>query len=795
MGTGIRFSLKNDYRPMTIAPLNSRKCWEPEFQYALRRIAGDTYPQADYMLDGADPYVLFSKVRLGMDVLKNSKSYDQRKPSSSEVARVQAQIEQIHELANNPSIPTDRREFFRNFQLPNPRYMPECWRTAGFFRKRLYVLWGLSKGYKHSTFLPVSVNARDWHDQSDRVSLGDALGVPTAVNTGREKAKAGAGKSGSETAEPSVGSNETTSRQRDRIIFRWIIRVLLMMLIASLFRGCIRGCVPRFGIGSGGGSKSGLSDGTTNFTKEKGGLSDAMVTPDDADQKPKEGNAPDIPPELKGGEAQNGTEKAEDGAQTDVESDPTIDEDDNQNNEMSSKRVPPLSESQEKEGNLGATRALSYRFKVNSPRDLPSFDENVAKVEFSVSPMDDMGGKKYEVLDWRINGDVKKSGISTSFIPEDGLRYDKAYTISATVVMDGNPQYVEPFQWNTVDAPTWQIIECGRNEKTGMRQYKLICCNSSSVKPKVKDWKVEFRTNGENGEKALDFKLISNRIGEDVLEMRKSIGFFEGSYFMEMTADIDYELHGKVKSVTHVETFPFTHDSSADGLTKAKYEVVIPHVYFCLAKLEDGSLINGTAFAISEKLLLSNYHVAVGGIPECYANSGNYKVVGPVTLSNIRGRVFYAKVERFDRGRDLVILRLCDKKGNDTDDCLPGYLHLAEDALVAGISETSARHVFAIGYPKGTVCMGPPAFTDGKAEKVIKRDYDWRGRHQAFDTIVNYTSTQCGYSGGPLIDYQTESVLGVNFGGFIEKMEGHKAASLATSAAEVRLSFPNLKKK
>lgn len=826
MSNGLKFSLKGEYRPMTISPLNPRKCWEPEFQYALRGIAGDTYPQADYVLEGADPHVVFSKINLGMDILKNSKSYDQRKPSTSEVARVQEQIEQIHALANDPNIPTDRREFFRNLQLPNPRYMPECWRTTGFFRKRLHVLWGLTKGGKHSTFLPASGNAGDWNDKQSRVSLGDALGVPLSVNTGRGATSAGAGVAGAGNAGNGTGQGGVSNGCNGGFlpwllnaltfgwygrrhgyrgggclgsIFSWLIRLLLIMLIASLFRGCIRGCVPGIGGGRGGipASVPGGGSGLEGGSGLGGGSGPGAVTPPDGAGEGAGGGtggeAPDIPPELKGGDgAKGGSDNTGDEGNA---GDKSGDTPDGGQGGATTPDTPPPPKPQEKVSNLDAARALACHFRVNPPKDLPGSDGDVAKVEFSVSPIDDIGGKKYEVSDWRINDDVKKPGVSTSFIPEDGLRYDKTYTISVTVVMDGKPQRVEPFQWNTVDAPTWQILEFGRDEKTEMRQYKLVCCNSSSIKPKVKDWKVEFRTKNKDGEKKLDFEVVSNRVGENVFEMRKSIGFFEGAYFMEMTADIDYEVRGKVKSVTHVETFPFTHDSSADGLTKAKYEVVIPNVYFCLAKLEDGSLINGTAFAISEKLLLSNYHVAVGGIPECYANSGNYKVAGPVTLTNVKGKTFYAKVDRFDRGRDLAILRLCDKKGNETDDRLPGYLHLAEDALVAGISETSARHVFAIGYPKGTVCMGPPAFTDGKAEKIIKRDYDWRGKHQAFDTIINYTSTKCGYSGGPLIDYQTEAVLGVNFGGLIEKLEGHKAASLATSAAEVRLGFSNLKKK
>lgn len=756
MGKGLKFSLKGEYRPMTISPLNPRICWEPEFQYALREIAGDTYPQADYVLGGNDPHVVFTKLNLGVDALWHSRSYDQRRPSPSEVARVQEQIEQIHALAHDPAIPRDRREFFRNLQLPNPRYMPECWRTTGFFRKRLHVLWGLSKGGKSSMFLPASANAGDWDDKSSRVSLGEALGVPPAA-TGRYRGTVGgdgAGTVGGDGARSGgVGTGPFGGRRRDGCLgsmFKWLLGLLLFALIASLFRGCPRGCAP--GLGGGIGCRPG-----------RGNLP-ASVSGADGRDADGDGDADETPPTDAG---------------TDEASPPVTDR--------------PLSEPQENVSSLDAALALACRFRVNPPKELPGSNEEVAKVEFSVSPIDDIGEKEYEVSDWRINDDVKQPSLSASFIPRDGLRYDKAYTISATVVMDGNPQRVEPFQWNTVDAPTWQILEAGHDGVRGMRQYKLVCCNSSSVRPKVRDWKVSFLAKDKDGEKTLDFEVISNRVGDAVFEMRKNIGFFEGSYFMEMTADIDYEIRGKAKSATHVETFPFTHDSSAEGLTKAKYEVVIPNVYFCLAKMEDGTLLNGTAFAISEKLLLSNYHVAVGGIPECYANSGDYKVVGPLTLTNVKGKTFYAKVDRSDRGRDLAILRLCDRKGNDTDDRLPGYLHLAEDALVAGIRETSARHVFAVGYPKGTVCMGPPAFTDGKAEKIVKRDYDWRGSHQAFDTILNYASTKCGYSGGPLVDYGTSAVLGVNFGGLIEKMEGHKAASLATSAAEVRRAFSDLK--
>lgn|GEM_PF-6195675 len=735
MHSGLKFSLKGGYRPLTISPLNARRCWEPEFQFALRGIAGETYPQADFELKGPEPHVTFYKVnKLGLEVLKGSTPFDKRKPSASEVHRVQDEIERLHAMANDVNVPADRREFFRNLQLPDPQYMPECWRTTGLFRRKLHIIWGLTKEGRHSTFLPASANAESWGDKSERIPLCDALGLPKTESSSGCKGETGT----EDVPNPESGRN---SKGRFGRLLRWLIRLTLVALAVSLMRGCMRGCVPRFEHGLGGG---GLPSGI----------------------------APKIPADLGGGKP---SEPAGDSESLDSEPD------------MGDK-APELVTNRE------ATQALMRRFKVDASKELSGSNADVARVEFSVSPVDGLKGKKFVVSDWRVNDIVKLQGVSATYIPENGLRYDKTYTVTATVTVDGKPQRVEPFQWNTIDMPTWQILEVGRDQSSEMRRYKVTCCNSSEIHPTVKEWKVVFRPGGRHEEENLSFEMEKRQVGDDILELDWGIGRYKGAYFVEMTAEIQYSVRGKERAATHVEVFPFSHDSSADGLTKAKYEVVIPNVYFCLARLQDGSLINGTAFAISDKLLLSNYHVAVGGIPECYANSTNYKVVGPVTLTNVRGKTYYAKVERSDRGRDLALLRLCDQSGGAVDDCLPGYLHLADAKLIKGIGERSARHVFAIGYPKGTVCMGPPAFTDGKAEKLFKRDYTYGGQTTSFETILNYTSTKCGYSGGPLIDYQTETVLGVNFGGLLEKMEGHKAASLATSSTEVSQVFTNLVK-
>ena len=788
MRSGLKFSLKSgEYYPLTISPLNPRKCWEPEFQYALRDIAGDTYPQADYVIAGDDAHVLFSKLNsLGFEVLRRSKPFDQRQPSSAEIHRVQEQIEKLHALANDCNMPGDMREFFKNLRLPNPHYMPECWRTTGLFKKRLYIIWGLARDGVNTTFMPASANSAAWEDKKNRISIGEATGVPSGSRPGRN------------------GSKYSW--------LRWLIGSLLILLLLSLARGCLRGCVPgscmgptRYGSGirkstgggSGGPEVGGGGSGDIGVVGEcdgigvgesgcgggdkpgAGGSTGGECVTEDLEER-------EDPADQRGAEEKNSPVSGDKGCpqndQGGAPDSPTGGSPRNADTPSNS----PCHEVEDLGSGQETVQSLAYKFKVNPPRELSGGDENVAKVEFSVSPVDDLRGKSFEVLDWMVNEEVKLPGKAETFAPDGGLRYDKTYTISALVIVDGRRQRVEPYQWNMVDSPTWQIVEVG-GDKGDKRRYKLICCNSSSVKPQVKDWRVAFRPGGKSEKKVIEFDHEKTQVGLDQLELDWGIGRYKGVYFVEMSVDVQYISRGKTNETTHVEIFPFTHDSSADGLTEAKYEVVIPHVYFCLAKLQDGSLINGTAFAISEKRLISNYHVAVGGIPECYANSGDYKVVGPVMLTNVKGKTFYAKVEHSDRGRDLAILSLCDKMSGESDDRLPGYLHLAEDSLLSGISETAARYVFAVGYPKGTVCMGPPAFTDGKAEKIFKRK-------DLYDTILNYTSTKCGYSGGPLIDYQTETVLGVNFGGLVELLEGHKAAALATSAKEVRLGFPSIKR-
>ena len=798
---GIRVDLlAGRYQPARVSRENPALCWDYVYQTPLRELSASLnpdgggvcpFPQVECF--GSNPIssvqYLAVDAKTHRDVLGSTRPISRTRIPRWAVNAVQKVVDEVHCQAErqDQNMPSELRGFYRNFRLPDPNVMPECWRVGGRFgHKRVYVLWGLEKANSKNGgfFYPASKQSEKWKDGVARETLArkcgcfgfgpllrSSVGAVTETFTSRSQPKGndGAGYLPNGTISSEMLRNEDSSRNvfgglvgvgtetetrtegdvaldsprqasgcLSRILRFVLGSLIFVALLAALF--WLIASLPSCR------SRSNSSAGAPVASEDPA----APCAP----------SAPDAP----------------------VSSDePSKD---------SPAALPPRS--QDPTSGEESVRALACAFRVNDPIFLDDGRGNVANVKFSVAPLKPNIKEKYIVSDWTVNGAIVKAGESQDFSPSGGLRYDRVYTISATVKIDNRVQRVLPYQWNSVDIPTWQIVPLGRGHADGERErYRLICCNSSLITPVVKSWGVGFYQSN----RSLSFKKDLEKVTDDEMEMKYDIGYFKGSYFMKMTVDIEYvDRKGTSRNVVHSEVFPFSHDSSATGLTRAKYEVVIPNVYYCLAKRNDGGLHNGTAFAISTRKLLTNYHVAVGGVPETYQDA-DYRVVGPVTLTNIKGKTYYAKVESSDRGRDLALLRLCDRSGNEVDEELPGYLHLANEGLVKGISKEHPRYVFAIGYPKGTVCMGPPAFTDGKAEEVDAREYAWGRKREKLGTIINYTSTKHGYSGGPLIDFQTEGVLGVNFGGIATNFEKHKAASLATSVDEVRKAFPGLSRK
>ncbi|MBQ9693875.1 MAG: trypsin-like peptidase domain-containing protein [Kiritimatiellae bacterium] len=797
MGKGLSLSIKKGaYKPLTITTQSQRKCLEPEFQEALRSVQRsakeDVFPEVEF--DPENEIVTFRKYENGKEILGASHSIHRGRISKKELKRLEHVVEKLHESAEDVTMPTDKRAFFKNFRLPDPLTMPECWRvTGGWFQKRLCVLWGIERDGGGATFLPTSSNSIKLDGTEIRRPIGSMInaikkehvaGISSNTNPIGEAIEEDKNEDISSSLPPDTSieaeniEGSESSKKRGKSCLMNLLGILLILIISGLVLFLLANLTPMRGCSS---KFRNSPHNSNNKHHQDGGGNEGGNSPDITPPRPidggKEGNNNDNKNTEGIGKKEGGNEG---GNSSDITPPRPIDggKEDNNNDDKNTEGIgkkedganppdiqtPPINAAQ------------IYSFKIVAEIDKSDTTSDVASVTFSVTPMVDLRGNEFQVSDWTINSDIKVSGIFPSFTPKGGLRYSETYQISATVTVDGKTQRVEPYQWNAIGEPAWQILEKEFDPITCKRRYEVICCNSSLIEPSVKSWNIKFR-GAEDGNQ-LNFKVEQESIGNTQLGLRRDIGFYQGAYLMDVAIELEYELPNiGIKKSSYEETFPFSHDSSVDGLKTAKYSVAIPNVYFCLATLEDGTKINGTAFAISETQLLTNYHVAVGGIPD-YVEREEYKIVGPVELMNGFGKTFYAKVSYQNREQDVVILKLCDQQGQSTSNKMPGYLHLATDENIKSIKQSEKRHAFAVGYPQGTAWKGPPAFTDGNAEEVRSID--------GVETIVHYTNIKKGYSGGPLIDYETGTVLGINFGGLVKVEDGHKPASLATSVSEIR---------
>ena len=425
-----------------------------------------------------------------------------------------------------------------------------------------------------------------------------------------------------------------------------------------------------------------------------------------------------------------------------------------------------------------------FVFEVSKPQIISEKDD-IANVRFTVNPVSNLSGKDYVIDRWFVNT-VPADGVGMrEFTPKGGLLYSKKYTIDVEISVEGKKQRVIPYQWNLVDPPSWQIVK--DRQQGEYYRFKLICANSSSVTYEATDWGVKYRKR----DKYLHFTPAIKKDGENAVLVSSKIEGYE-SYYLELTAKISAKIRKRQITGERTDLFEFMHGDSSQTLLRMKYENALDKIFFCVARNEDGSMHNGTAFAVSEKYLLTNYHVAVGNIEEQYGGAPS-RVKGLLRLSNETKSTFFAKVVASDRLRDIALLRICSSTGEETEDKFERYFSLAGSRLVRSIKagdERSSRSVLAIGYPRGTTRNGPPAFTDGKAEMTVSVSANSAG--ERYENIGHYTNIEPGYSGGPLIDMDTGLILGVNRGGMIPRDMSSKPLKVATSANEVRNVFSEM---
>ena len=124
--------------------------WGPDCQGVLRNVAGEKctrfFAEATRP-EGKDGPVLFSMRRGQREVVSRSVMAEPDSLPMSEIDDFLASVEYFNMLALS-DVP-QMRELVRDFQLPDPKKQPECYRMYGpFWRRRLLVLWGFNYANK-----------------------------------------------------------------------------------------------------------------------------------------------------------------------------------------------------------------------------------------------------------------------------------------------------------------------------------------------------------------------------------------------------------------------------------------------------------------------------------------------------------------------------------------------------------------------------------------------------------------------------------------------------------------------
>ena len=401
-----------------------------------------------------------------------------------------------------------------------------------------------------------------------------------------------------------------------------------------------------------------------------------------------------------------------------------------------------------------------------------------ADVTFEVKPDPSLGGRNFSVVSWSVDGQERVREDKHQYKVD--LSYNRRYVISADVTVDGKKQKVLPYQWNYVDAPVWMISRVGKSD----REYQLLCTNSSNIKYKVKQWAPPvFQNEKLEVIPAAQFQCNIQPGGDN--DTRLSLDWkqnYTGVYVMVLEADVETipDPGQESRKAKVRNSFVLINGSDPEPLIRSKFFNAKKRIYHCLATNMDGTLQSGTAFAVSDRLLLTNYHVAVGNIPEYYGGGESSVDPKKVLILSNEDKQFYAKVCKSDRATDLALLKLCDANGNDTSDRLPESFRLAEQEPAEGV------RLFSGGYPAGTTPLGAPAFVDGKVEKCESNDS--RG-----SVIYHFSNIQPGYSGGPLVLLDDDQVVvGINSCSVNTETPLKQGINIATSAAEIRRKFPEI---
>ncbi len=364
---------------------------------------------------------------------------------------------------------------------------------------------------------------------------------------------------------------------------------------------------------------------------------------------------------------------------------------------------------------------------------------------------------------WYVNNEV--GGLGRTFVPRNGFKADGEYKVQAKIsysekgVLKKGISNVYVWKKN-VDPSVVErhigIVGGSRSDKDG-RYYVLKVFSNPEEKVSGINWTVtlnEKRIDTETEKKILNATriYISEISDEGKIKVKAVVKCYDG-----VKRNVEGTFVYKTDILTTSNSFD---DRNSERGVKLK-ELVTPSIFLCLAGKS-----TGTAFAITQKDLITNYHV----IEESMKN-GNVLI-----YNNSLGSPIEAQIVSFNKENDLAWLKV---KNNLNVPSLP------VDRL--GCKEKAA--VAAFGFPYSSFST-----TDYKQPVVNVTFGEILSVDSSSGDVVHSANIYQGNSGGPLISMDGK-VVGVNtlvaYKNNNGNMENQK--SVARSADKIYESFPNLR--
>ncbi len=737
-----------------------------------------------------------------------------------------SKIDLIHQKSEKEGIPSDNAFFMRNFVVPNPLQMKSAWRVTTDFSRRLLVLWGYAPADNEAVILPLTPTSAKWNDASRRVDLKRRISdmgllskykfnwrklfnwlfimlllaalislIVAGCNAFSSRKRSGGGlppknthgqteerRNGSKPKDFDNRENEIPPKEGDAIASGVPspnnVSEVLPTPIEEVSKGNKK-IIPE---------EPPQEQNTTkepSETKEK----EDVIPKSETGEKKKENNnneiakdkaktCPECNEEVKDGVCSNRCDKCGEHLNENKKCPNVCSECSEHFENGKCKNLCDECGSHKKDGICPNTCDKEHERLHKKNGLCPKCDKIIESVEFVVTLEDEK--KEDEIyfptfvletshklsdnsaIRWFVNN--KANGQGKIFVPKNGFSANNEYKVQAKISYSENGVLKEGmsnvYVWKKNVNPAAierhiGIVGESRSDKNG-RYYVLKVFSNPEEEVSSINWNV-----------SLDGQCIKTEVENNLHNATRL-------YISRIPDEGKIKVHARTKSNDNSEhnvegTFVYkaeilTANNSFDVRNSergvALKHLVTPAIFLCLA--EKGC---GTAFGVTEKDLITNYHVIDGSESK-----------GKVLIYNkLFDDAVEANIVAFSKENDLAWLRV------EKDIDLP-YLPIGNSESKKGDA------VAAFGFPYSAVSL-----PDYKQSIVNVTFGEIEDADSSVGVLCHNADIYSGNSGGPLVAMDG-TVIGINTLVLFENRRGNVANQngVALSVNKIRACFPNL---